>query len=207
MRRVTVARPGLRAVRLSTSSLSEASTSSSAAAPVMSDSLRWTGYMLCLRSPAPGRRCRRAGGACPVENGYQAGHAGVFSALHRHPHVAPRSATTLASECCTCAEQAAHAEPSSGEPARTTYSSEPSRFSAWESVYRSWSITSASMVHRGAAMGAVRPCSGPCAAPGRRRPAVSPGTGLVGPTQLAGPGPMAVLLQCVQSLERGPREK
>ena len=39
------------------------------------------------------------------------------------------------------------------------------------------------------------------------RPAVSPGTGLVVPTQPAGPGPMAVLLQCVQSLERGPREK
>ena len=29
------------------------------------------------------------------------------------------------------------------------------------------------------------------------RPAVSPGTGRVVPTQLAGPGPMAVLLQCV----------
>ena len=29
------------------------------------------------------------------------------------------------------------------------------------------------------------------------RPVASPGTGLVGPTQLAGPGPMAVLLQCV----------
>ena len=39
------------------------------------------------------------------------------------------------------------------------------------------------------------------------RPAVSPATGLVGPTQLVGPGPMAALLQCVQSLERGPREK
>ena len=29
------------------------------------------------------------------------------------------------------------------------------------------------------------------------RPTASLGTGLVGPTQLAGPGPMAVLLQCV----------
>ena len=39
------------------------------------------------------------------------------------------------------------------------------------------------------------------------RPTVSPGTGLVVPTQPVGPGPMAVLLQCVQSLEGGPREK
>ena len=39
------------------------------------------------------------------------------------------------------------------------------------------------------------------------RPVASPGTGRVGPTQPAGPGPMAVLIQCVQSLERGPREK
>ena len=38
-------------------------------------------------------------------------------------------------------------------------------------------------------------CRARTAAP--RSPAVSPGTGLVGPTQLAGPGPMAVLLQCV----------
>ena len=59
---------------------------------------------------------------------------------------------------------------------------------------------------------AVRPWarSGRVPAPAPRqdgRPAVSPGTGLVGPTQLVGPGPVAVLVQCVQSLERGPREK
>ena len=167
LRRATVARSTRWSVRLSSRSLSAASSSSSAAPPVSSDSLRWTGYMLYLRSPAPGRRRRRAGGVLPVEDGYQAGHAGVCSAPHRHPHVAPRSATTLASEWCTCAEQGARPSPSLLEPARTTQRSEPSRFSAWESVSGSWSITSASMVHRGAAMGAVRPCSGPCAAPGR----------------------------------------
>ena len=62
------------------------------------------------------------------------------------------------------------------------------------------SITSASMVHRGAAMGAVLARSGRVpgpAPPQDGRPAVSPGTGLVGLTQLVGPGPMAVLLQCV----------
>ena len=123
--------------------------------------------MLYLRSPAPGRRFRRAGGVLPVQHGYQAGHAGVCSAPHRDPHVAPRSATTSTSVWCTRAEQAARASPSLEEPVRTTHGSEPSRFSAWESVSRSWSITSASMVHRGAAMAAVRPCSGPCAAPGR----------------------------------------
>ena len=92
-----------------TSSMCAASSSSSAASPVRRRTLRRTGYMLCLRSPAPGRRRRRAGGVLPVEDGYQAGHAGVCSAPHRHPHVAPRSATTLASEwvhmCrarCTC---------------------------------------------------------------------------------------------------------
>ena len=86
------------------------STSSSAAPPVRSDSLRRTGYRLDLRSPAPGRRRRRAGGAVLVQDDYQAGHAGVCSTPHRnHHHVAPRSATTLASECCTCEVQAAHA--------------------------------------------------------------------------------------------------
>ena len=108
-------------VRASTSSLSAASSSSSAALPVRGRTLRWTGYMLDIQPPAPGRRCRRAGGALPVQYGYQAGHAGVCSAPHRNHHVAPRSATTLASECCTCEVQAAHAEPSSGEPARTTH--------------------------------------------------------------------------------------
>ena len=97
------------------------SSSSCAASPVTLHTLRRTGYRLGLRSPAPGRRRRRAGGAVPVQDGYQAGHAGVCSALHRHPDVAPRSATTLASEWCTCAEQAARASPSSGEPARTVH--------------------------------------------------------------------------------------
>ena len=59
---------------------------------------------------------------------------------------------------------------------------------------------------------AVRPWarSGRVPAPAPRQdglPVASPGAGLVGPIQLAGPGPVAVLIQCVQSLERGPREK
>ena len=48
---------------------------------------------------------------------------------------------------------------------------------------------------------------GPAPPQDGRPAAVSPDTGLVGPTQLVGPGPVAVLLQCIQSLERGPREK
>ena len=121
LRRVTVARRLPGGVPLSSSSLSEALSSSSAASPGRLRTLRRTGYRLSLRSPAPGRRRSRAGGAVPVQDGYQAGHAGVCSALHRHPDVAPRSATTLASEWCTCAEQAARASPSSGEPARTVH--------------------------------------------------------------------------------------
>ena len=105
-------------MRASTRSLCAASSSSSAALPVRLRTLRWTGYMLYLRSPAPGRRCRRAGGVLPVQHGYQAGHAGVCSAPHRHPHVAPRSATTLASEwvhmcrtSCTCCAKLRRAGP------------------------------------------------------------------------------------------------
>ena len=108
-------------VRAPTSSLSAPSSSSSAASPVRLHALRWTGYMLDIQPPAPGRRCSRPGGAVPVQHGYQAGHAGVCSTLHRNHHVAPRSATTLASEWCTCEVQAAHASPSLLEPARTTY--------------------------------------------------------------------------------------
>ena len=39
------------------------------------------------------------------------------------------------------------------------------------------------------------------------RPTAGPGAGLVGPTQPGGPGPVAVLLQCVQSLGARSREK
>ena len=109
LRRVSVARRPSGGVRLASRSPSAPSTSSSAASPVRRRTLRRTGYMLYLRSPAPARRRRRAGGVRPVEDGYQAGHAGVCSAPHRHPHVAPRPATTLASEwvhmcraSCTC---------------------------------------------------------------------------------------------------------
>ena len=116
--------------------------------------------MLDIQPAAPGRCCRRASGAAPVQHGHQAGHAGVCSPLNHHPLVAPRSAMTLTSEWCTCADQAANAEPSSAEPARTTCWSVPSRFSAWESVFRLRSITSATLVHRGAARAAIRRCSG-----------------------------------------------
>ena len=58
--------------------------------------------------------------------------------------------------------------------------------------------------------GAPRARSGRVPAPAPRQdglPVASPGAGLVGPTQLAGPGPVAVLIQCVQSLDSGSREK
>ena len=59
---------------------------------------------------------------------------------------------------------------------------------------------------------AVRPWarSGRVPAPAPRQdglPVASPGAGLVVPTQLAGPGPVAVLIQCVQRLDSGSREK
>ena len=38
-------------------------------------------------------------------------------------------------------------------------------------------------------------------------PTASPAAGPLHPIGLAGPGPRAAVLQCVQSLERGPREK
>ena len=47
-------------VPLSSRSLSEASTSSSAAPPATLHALRWTGYMLDIQPPAPGRRCSPA---------------------------------------------------------------------------------------------------------------------------------------------------
>ena len=68
-----------------------------------------------------GQRFRRASGAWLVEPIHGAYPPGLRSALHRHPHVAPRSAMTLNSVWGTCAEKGAHAEPSSGEPAQTTY--------------------------------------------------------------------------------------
>ena len=55
-------------------------------------------------------------------------------------------------------------------------------------------------------MGAVSGRVPAPAPPQDGRPAVSPGTRLVVPTQLAGPGPMAVLIQCVQSLGARSRE-
>ena len=70
---------------------------------------------------APGQRRRRAGGAWLVEAVHGAYPPGEEAASRRHLDVAPRSATTSASEWCTCAEQAARASPSSAEPARTTY--------------------------------------------------------------------------------------
>ena len=55
-------------------------------------------------------------------------------------------------------------------------------------------------------MGAVRPVPAPTPRQDGR-PAASPGAGLVDPTHLAGPGPVAVLLQCIYGLEYGSREK
>ena len=51
-------------------------------------------------------------------------------------------------------------------------------------------------MHRGACMGAVWRCSEAAALPVREaRPTARPGTGLVPVTQLASPGPVAVLIQ------------
>ena len=79
------------------------------------------GCRLSYGPSAPGQRRRRAGGAWLVEAVHGAYPPGEEAASRRHLDVAPRSATTSASEWCTCAEQAARASPSSAEPARTTY--------------------------------------------------------------------------------------
>ena len=69
--------------------------------------------MLSDGPAGPGQRRRRAGGAWLVEAVHGAYPPGVGAAPRRHPDVAPRSATTLASEWCTCEENAEHAAPSS----------------------------------------------------------------------------------------------
>ena len=107
-----------------------------------------------------GQRGGRVSAAWPVESGHRATPPGLRLALHRNHHVAPRVSMTLRSVWCTTSKLRVQAAPSLLEPARTTYSSEPSRFSAWESVFRLRSITSATLVHRGAARAAIRRCSG-----------------------------------------------
>ena len=101
---------------------------------------------------------------CPVR-------ASPFASAPHNHHLAPRVSLTLRSVWWNGALHHSFEyrlrQAYWSRPDRTTHSSEPSRFSAWESVFRLRSITSATLVHRGAAMGAVRPCSGPCAAPGR----------------------------------------
>ena len=77
--------------------------------------------MLSDGPAGPGQRRLRAGGVWLVEAVHGAYPPGVGAAPRRHPDVAPRSATTLASEWCTCEEHAEHAAPSSAEPARITY--------------------------------------------------------------------------------------
>ena len=106
------------------------------------------------------QRGGRVSAACPVESGCRATPPGLRLALHRNHHVAPRVSMTLRSVWCTTSKLRVQAAPSLLEPARTTYSSEPSRFSAWESVFRLRSITSATPVHRGAPSGQTRPADG-----------------------------------------------
>ena len=113
-----------------------------------------------------GQRGGRVSAAWPVESGYRATPPGLRLAPHRNHHVAPRVSMTLKGVWCTTSKPRVQAAPSVLEPARTTYSSEPSRFSAWESVFRLRSITSATPVHRGAPSGQTRPADG-CRGGGR----------------------------------------
>ena len=92
-----------------------------------------------------GQRGGRVSAAWLVESRHRATPPGLRLALHRNHHVAPRVSMTLRSVWCTTSKLRVQAAPSVLEPARTTYSSEPSRFSAWESVSRLRSITSATL--------------------------------------------------------------
>ena len=60
------------------------------------------GYMLYKGNRDPGQRFQRASGACLVECIHGAYPPGVRAAPRAHPHVAPRSSTTLTSVWCTC---------------------------------------------------------------------------------------------------------
>ena len=106
---------------------------------------------------------RRSGFGCMAGRVRVPGHPSwspFGSAPQSNHHVAPRVSMTSRSVWCTTSKLRVQAAPSLLEPARTTYSSEPSRFSAWESVFRLRSITSAALVHRGAARAAIWRCSG-----------------------------------------------
>ena len=147
-----------------------------------------------------GQRGGRVSAGWLVEPGYRATPPGLRLALHRNHHVALRVSMTLRSVWCTTSKLRVQAAPSVLEPARTTYSSEPSRFSAWESVFRLRSITSATLVHRGAARAAIRRCSG-C-----WRGALGPGQGVPGwrgtlSGWWASPGPLGVPLPAYKLIQ------
>ena len=108
-RRVSVARPPLGRVPLSSRSHQNTSTSSSAAAPVRLRTLAPAGVQGNHGPAAPARLCRAARDACLVEYSCRPCCAGVCSAPHHRQHLARRSATTSASvlvhdcrTCCTC---------------------------------------------------------------------------------------------------------
>ena len=82
MRRVSVARPGLRGVRLSNSSHPAPSTSSSAASPVMLDNLASVGVHHSQVNPRPVQRCTTAHGASSIELSHSSHSADAGSSPH-----------------------------------------------------------------------------------------------------------------------------
>ena len=144
-----------------------------------------------------GQRGGRVSAGWLVESGHRATPPGLRWALHRNHHVAPGASMTLRSVWCTTSKLRVQAAPSVLEPARTTYSSEPSRFSAWESVFWLRSITSATLVHRGGPRCGQGRHSGlfrllGAAPEGRARGCPAGGAPLLG--WWAGPGPLGMPL-------------
>ncbi len=173
LRRVTVARPPLGRVPLSSMSLSVPLTSSSGAAP--RGYTRCAGRGTCWIFDLPHR-----GGAAVVPAVASRSKTAIRLAMQ----VSARPRTTIImvhpgrrrpwlASGCTCEEQAERPSPRLLEPAQTTHCSGP--LMGTVALFRMGKRVPVVEHHfcqhgaprcvRGAAMGAVRPCSGPCTAP------------------------------------------
>ena len=119
--------------------------------PIVTHSPHRTGCMDIHVPPAPGQRCRGPSAAWLFESSGWAYSAGLASAPRRNHHLPPRWSRRLSSVHCTYEERGARAASCSAEPARTTYSSGPSRFFVSQLAFRLRRITFASLLHRGAA--------------------------------------------------------
>ena len=183
------------------------STSSSAAPPVAGRTLAPVGVQGVHDPAAPSRLRKSAGDACLVEYSCQPCCAGVCSAPHHRQHVARRSATTSASvlvhdcrTCCPCFAQLTRAGPYHVLTGTVALCRMGKRLLV---VYHHFCHGGPPRCGHGRDPALFRRC---CwarrAAPPQARP-----PGRSAPIDLAGPGQRAAVLQCVQGLERGRRER